>query len=310
MSENFEELLELAAAASFDKEVLSNANKVEHDFIKVNLVHRQQIDLTEKILSLPPKGMFVLFAKYCFHLTPAETEIFFQIENSNGYLLYYLKLLGMIMGLSEGQLISDEIMKQACKAALIQYLKKEFYVDKQIGLSQHRNKVGLKKLAKKIAVAAIIATMSFSTIMVANAEFREKVISWMILTFEKYSIFELKNDNDSPTMENLQKYIPSYIPDGFQLDNTIAQPNLILFEYSNESSDTVDVLMCISNTKVYMDTEGISIEELNLQSSKGYYFNKDGENYIIFEKEGFHFEVFGSINKEELISIAEGIVKK
>lgn len=310
MSEKFEELLELAAAASFDKEVLSNANKLEHDFIKVNLVHRQQIELTEKILLLPPKGMFVLFAKYCFHLTPSETEIFFQIENSNGYLLYYLKLLGMIMGLSEGQLISDEIMKQACKAALKQYLKKEFYVDNHIGLSQHRNKVGLKKLAKRVAVAAIIATMSFSTMMVANAEFREKIISWIIVTFEKYSIFELKSDNDAPTMENLQKYIPSYIPDGFQLDNTIVQPNLILFEYSNESSDTVDVLMCISNTKVYMDTEGISIEEIEIHNSNALYFTKDGENYIIFEKEGFHFEVFGCISKEELIRIAERIVKK
>lgn len=310
MSGKFEELLELAVVATFDKEILSNINKHEHDFIKVNLGHGQQHELINKIQLLPPKGMFVLFAKYCFHLTPSETEIFFQIENSNGYLLYYLELLGMIMGLGEGQLISDETMKQACKAALKQYLKKEFYVEDQMGLSQHKNKVGLKKLAKRVAVAAIIATMSFSTMMVANAEFREKIISWIIVTFEKYSIFELKSDNDAPTMENLQKYIPSYIPDGFQLDNTIVQPNLILFEYSNESSDTVDVLMCIANTKVYMDTEGISIEEIEIHNANALFFNKDGENYIIFEKDGFHFEVFGSISKEELIRIAERIVKK
>lgn len=309
MSGNFEELLELAAAASFDKEVLSNANKLEHDFIKVNLVHRQQIELTEKILSLPPKGMFVLFAKYCFHLTPAETEIFFQIENSNGYLLYYLKLLGMIMGLSEGQLISDEIMKQACKAALKQYLKKEFYVNNQIGLSQHRKKVGLKKLAKRVAVAAIIATMSFSTMMVANAEFREKIISWIIVTFEKYSIFELKND-DAPTIENLQKFIPSYIPDGFQLNNTVNQPSLILYEYRNINSDYFDILISIANTKVYLDTEGAPTEELKVLDSTAYYFNKDGVNSIVFEKNGFHFEVDGSISKKDLIRITEAIVKK
>lgn len=309
MSENFEELLELAAAASFDKEVLSNANKLEHDFIKVNLVHRQQIDLTEKILSLPPKGMFVLFAKYCFHLTPAETEIFFQIENSNGYLLYYLKLLGMIMGLEEGQLISDETMKKACKSALKQYLKKEFYVDNQIGLIQHRNKVGLKKLAKRVAVAAIIATMSFSTMMVANAEFREKIISWIIVTFEKYSIFELKND-DAPTIENLQRFIPSYIPDGFELNDTVNQPSLILYEYSNKNSDYFDILISIANTKVYLDTEGVPTEELEVLGSTAYYFNKDGVNSIVFEKNGFHFEVDGSISKKDLIRITESIVKK
>lgn len=309
MRGNFEELLELAAIASFDKEIQNKTNRFEHNYIKVNLEKKQQNELFEKILLLPPKGMFVLFSQFCFHFKPSETETFLQIENVKGYLIYYEKLLSDIMGLEEGQLISNESMKCACKTALNEYIKKEFYADDgRIILHQPRKKVGIKNLAKKVAVAAIIATMSFSTMMVTNAEFRERVISWAIETFEKYSIFELQN-NETKTVEDLQKYVPSYIPDGFQLDNTITQPSLIFLEYSNENLDFINILMCMSDTRVYTDTEGIHIEELAMFGSTAYYYNKDGVENLIFDKDGFHFEVYGSINKNDLIRVAEGIKK-
>ncbi|MDD4843753.1 MAG: DUF4367 domain-containing protein [Anaerotignum sp.] len=307
MSEKFEELLKLAAVANFDKEISENINHFEYDYRKVNLEDRQQSKLAEKVLLLPPKGMFAMFGKYCFHLTPSEIETFFQIEKPKGYLLFYQKMLSLIMGLGEGQLISDDSMKHACKAALNEYYKKELYADdNQMGLRHPKLKVGFRKLVKKVAVAAIIATMSFSTMMVANAEFRERVISWMIETFEKYSIFELKND-EAQTIENLQKYVPSYIPIGFELENTVVQPSLVLFEYSNENTDYLDILMSISDTRVYMDTEGVSIEELEVQGSTAYYFKKDNVECLVFEKDGFHFEVYGCMSKNDLIMVAEGI---
>ncbi|WMI81618.1 DUF4367 domain-containing protein [Anaerotignum sp. MB30-C6] len=307
MSEKFEELLELAAIASFDKEVRRNPNWSGRDYVEVILGKKQQIELAKKILLLPPKGMFVLFSEFCFYLRPLETEVFFGIENVKGYTFYYQKLLSLVMGLEEGQIISNESMEPACKRALQKYIKKEFYAEaSQITSYQPRIKVGFKKVVKKVAVATLIAAMSFSMMMVANAEFREKVISWAIEIFEKYSIFELNSD-EAQTIENLQKYAPSYIPSGFKLDNTVNQPSLILFEYSNGNSNYLDILMSISDTRVYMDTEGVSVEELEMLGSTAYYYNKDDVKCIIFEKDGFHFEVYGSIRKEDLIMVAEGI---
>ena len=59
--------------------------------------------------------------------------------------------------------------------------------------------------AKAVAVAAITITLLFSTAMVASAQFREKVIAWVVETFEKYSIFELQSDG-----ENMQSDLQSY----------------------------------------------------------------------------------------------------
>lgn len=73
MSEHFEDLLKLAANVSFSKEISSNTINSKSTHIEVDLDRKQLEKLSEKILLLPTQGLFVLFSKYCFHLTPAET---------------------------------------------------------------------------------------------------------------------------------------------------------------------------------------------------------------------------------------------
>lgn len=306
MSEHFKELLKHAANVSFNKEISSNAINSEDTPVEVDLNRKQLEKLSEKILLLPMQGLFVLFSKYCFHLTPAETESFLEIENAKGYLLYYRKLLSFIIGLDENKLISDSEMKNACKIALKEYMSREFYNEDHRIILLPKVRIGIKKLARRIAVAAIIVVMSFSTMMVANAEFREKVVSWIIETFEKYSIFELKSDNQ-PMIQELQKYTPNYIPKHFKLINTTEHPSLILYEYSNENSDSLNILMSLSDTRVYIDTESAVLEELKMEGFVAYYFEKDNAYHLIFEKDGYHFAVYGTISKSELFKVAENI---
>lgn len=307
VSEDFEDLLKLAANVSFNKEISSNAINFEDTHFEVDLNRKQLEKLSEKILLLPTQGIFVLFSKYCFHLTTAETEFFLEIENAKGYLLYYRKLLSFIFGLEESELISDSAMKNICKIALKEYMRREFYNEDHEIVLFHKVRIGTKKLARRIAVAAIIVVMSFSTMMVANAEFREKVVSWIIETFEKYSIFELKSENP-PMIRELQKYKPHYVPEHFKLTNTIEQPSLILYEYSNENSDSLNILMSLSDTRIYIDTEGAVLEELEIQDFVAYYFEKDNVYHLIFEKDGYHFAIYGTISKSELFKVAENIV--
>ena len=83
--------------------------------------------------------------------------------------------------------------------------------DKAAGNS--RTHIAFRKVWKTVAVAAITLTLLFSTCMVANAQFRERVISWVIETFEKYSIFELHGD-ELDELQDLTEYQAGYLPDG------------------------------------------------------------------------------------------------
>ena len=309
MSKSFEDLLKSAIEYNITSEVLEYTKDLEVQFNEINIPNNKYQSISKKMLMLPPKAIFILFSKYCFMLNPSDVKVFFDINNPSGYLFHYRKIVSYFAGCNENEILSSSSMTDICKIALKDYMKQDFNINKTTNVV-FLPKFGqnIKKIRKSIAVAACIAIMTFSTSMVVNAEFREKVVTWVIETFEKYSIFELKSE-EKLTIQELQKYSPQYITDGFQLQNMTEQPSLILYEYISEYGNTLNIFMSVSDTKIYFDTEGITLDKIEISEATGYYFEKDKLKHMIFERDGFYFAVYGSISKSELMAIAEGIKK-
>ncbi|MFB2021974.1 DUF4367 domain-containing protein [Pseudoflavonifractor sp. P01025] len=303
MNDSFNDLLKIAANLEFEKECSQavEVDSMQHN--EVNLSREQLQILSEKILLLPREGILILFCKYCFHFTPEEAELFYHIKDGKALLLYYKKWLSYIIGIDNKEMISESNFKDASVMAMKKYLDHELYEATPPLILKKSIK---KRVLRKIAVAAVIAAVTFSTALVANAEFRERVVSWFIETFEKYTIFELKS-SDGLQIQELQDFSPQYLPDKFELLDTIEQPSLILYEYERGDDEFLNVLISLSDTKVYVDTEGSLLETVQIEGVSGYYFKKDGNNYVIFEKNGYYFSVYGTIDKSELIRVAENI---
>ena len=136
--------------------------------------------------------------------------------------------------------------------------------------------------------------------------FWEKVIAWIVETFEKYSIFELQSDGEN-TKPDLQSYKPTYLPDGAELKNTVEQPEMLAYEYAINESSYFNILLSKSDTRIYADAENTEIESFDKDGVIGYYFKKDDLNYICYERDGDFFSIYGSIDMDELIKIAAGI---
>lgn len=129
VSENFPEILKLAAKLNFEQEISKTASDTDPSPIEVDLDCMQIQKLSEKVLLLPPQGMFVLFSKYCFLFTPAETELFYHLQKAKELLTHYRKLLSFVVGIKESQIISDSSFRDACKIALYHYLDQELYAN-------------------------------------------------------------------------------------------------------------------------------------------------------------------------------------
>lgn len=194
MNDSFNDLLKIAANLEFEKECSQAVEVGSMQHNEVNLSRKQIQILSEKILLLPRDGVLVLFCKYCFHFTPEEAELFYHIKDGKALLLYYKKWLSYIIGIKNIEVISESSFKEASIMAMKKYLDHELY---EATPPLILNKGIKKRVLRKIAVAAVIAAVSFSTALVANAEFRERVVSWFIETFEKYTIFELKSNDIS-----------------------------------------------------------------------------------------------------------------
>lgn len=307
MDMNWQAMLHEAANASFEKDIEVRAAADRCNCSCVELSQAKIRELNEKILHLPHQGIILLFSRYCFRLSPEETENFFQLKNAKGRFRFYCELLSSSMGLSSEQVISEHSLNRACKIAMNDYLRMELKEDSAVSSAgKSRIHIAFRQLGKAVAAAAITMTILFSTAMVANAQFREKVIAWVVETFEKYSIFELQSDGEN-AQTDLQGYKPTYLPDGAELQNTVELPGMITYEYIISNSKCFSILLSKSDTRIYTDTEKAEIELFDKNGVTGYCFKKDDFNYICYEQDGCFFSVYGSIDTDELIRIAAGI---
>ena len=309
MDMTWKSMLHEAAAASFEKNIKSFAvDSISYSC--VDLPQARIRELSDKILLLPHHGIVLLFSRYCFRLSPEETEMFFQLKNAKGHFRFYCALLSSCMGFAENQIISDASFSKACKAALKNYLRaelKEGIFDKTYKRS--KLSVPLRKIGKAVAVAVITLTLLFSTCMVANAQFREKVIAWVIETFEKYSVFELRSDGETERSD-LHSYKPTYLPEGAELMETIEQTVFIGYKYIIGGSESFSIWIGQTNIRIYTDAENADIEPLDRDGVTGYFFRKDDLKYMCFERDGCFFSVYGSLDMEKLIKIAAGITRE
>lgn len=309
MDMTWKSMLHEAVAASFEKDIKSFAvDSISYSC--VDLPQARIRELSDKILLLPHHGIVLLFSRYCFRLSPEETEMFFQLKNAKGQFCFYSELLSSCMGLAENQMISDASFSKACKAALKNYLRaelKEGIFDK----TYKRSKLSVppRKIGKAVAVAVITLTLLFSTCMVANAQFREKVIAWVIETFEKYSVFELRSDGETERSD-LHSYKPTYLPEGAELMETIEQTVFIGYKYIIGGSESFSIWIGQTDIRIYTDAENADIEPLDRDGVTGYFFRKDDLKYMCFERDGCFFSVYGSLDMEELIKIAAGITRE
>ena len=266
MDMNWQAMLHEAAKASFEKDIEVRAAADNDAYSCVDLPKAKIRELSEKILHLPHQGITLLFSRYCFRLSPQETEKLFQIKNAKGRFRFYRDLLSSSMGLDSEQVVSDASLNHACKIAMKDYLRTELKEDSAASSAEKsRTYIVFRRFGKAVAVAAITITLLFSTAMVANAQFREKVIAWVVETFEKYSIFELQSDGEN-TQPDLQSYKPTYLPNGAELKNTVEQPEMIVYEYVINESSYFNILLSKADARIYADAENTKIES----------FDKDG----------------------------------
>ena len=250
MDMNWQTMLHEAANASFEKDIEVRSAADNDAYSCVDLPKAKIRELSEKILHLPHQGIVLLFSRYCFRLSPQETEKFFQMKNAKGRFRFYRELLSTSMGLSSEQVISDASLNRACKIAMKDYLRTELKEDAAVSSTgKSRTHIVFRRFGKAVAVAAITITLLFSTAMVTNAKIREKVIAWIVETFEKYSIFELQSDGEN-TKPDLQSYKPTYLPDGAELKNTVEQPEMLAYEYAINESSYFNILLSKSDTRI------------------------------------------------------------
>ncbi len=319
-----EEFMKNIGDLSFKSE-LQSLSKLDISKIAYQSLSKDQIeDLTKKINYLPVKYNNILIYRYCFNNNFLELNEFFQVDNSELELLYINKMLSNFMALNN-LWIDDKSMKEACQLALKNSMKEYDYIEiseesKNSNIDINNlisNKIKKKSknvfvlIAKSAAVFILVCFLGFSSIVVVNAEVRERLVSWIVEVFPKYSSFKSKSEDKDNTKVDLKSLKINYVPSGFELIEINELRNMLIYNYLSKNDEELIIKFLYPNKKSYFNTENAVVKEFVFKDQHSFLWETDEVINFLWHQDGMDCSIFASlsIGKDEVIKIAENIKK-
>jgi len=257
--------------------------------------------LSKKIEALPIEGQSLLFGNYVFDLNSESMEILYEINDSDIHLVFFEHLLSEIMGIQEGERISDISMEKACKKALSRIAD----APEMISFPERV----ARSFGKAVAAILIVGIISFGTALAVNAEFRDSVIRWFMEATKQYTLFRLENENELDSSE-LKKFIPSYIPERYHLYSRDVVTGFATYTYVDVNEDLLDVSICMPEANAYLNTEGMKKEVITINGQQAFLYHDGVHGSLATSIDGYALYVTGKASREDFIKIAENVVKK
>lgn len=167
---------------------------------------------------------------------------------------------------------------------------------------------GAMRIAGRIAACvAVFAVVSGTAVMSVSA-LRVRFLNFVFNTYQTNTEITAsenaqngKYDTDEVTVE--------YIPSGFVLQRQQITDTTIFLVFGNET-DRVKITVSQSEGLASVDTEGSQCEEVEADGRRGLYVENERGNTLIMHDNEIAYMLQGTISRDELIKIAQGLKKK
>ena len=155
------------------------------------------------------------------------------------------------------------------------------------------------KAIKVMWIAAIISMMLLTAFVIPSS--REYILE----EFDKNSTYELTMNNKNSVSGEINV---GYIPNGFDLKESICEENLLINRYVNGNGDIITVFKYSSIMKIDFDTERFEVENVTIDTIQYVYCTGYlGMNSIIWNKNDYIYQIDALLEKEEMIKIAKTV---
>lgn len=276
----------------------------------------------KKILSLPFPEQAVFLLYYGFHMNDSQISKVLALPHAHGMRIGMLNTLQAWT--STPEIFRDpEVLSQSCKLAIKKLMDEaNMQPDVMHAYSRHFRKQ-LRKVraaqkpvdyllrgASRAAAVLLAVSIGLSTAMVTNAEFREKVLEWIVETYPKYSKIRLDGVEDRSGSERageLDSFQIEYIPDGYEL---VYQSNLETmkhFRYVNSSEQSIIIQIVPGDGSNNYNTEGAEVKSCIVGNRSVLYWKKDTFSMCIAKDRDWLIVVMTELSFDETFKILENI---
>lgn len=277
---------------------------------------------SRKILALPFPEQAVFLLYYGFHMNDSQISEVLVLPYAHGMRIGMLNTLRAWANNPEA-FCDPAALSQACKLALKKLMDEvNMQPDVLHAYSRHFRKQ-LRKVraaqkpvdyllrgASRAAAVLLAVSIGFSTAMVTNAEFREKILEWIVETYPKYSKIRLdgvQNRSGSDRAGELASFQITYIPDGYKL---VYQSNLETmkhFRYVNSAEQSIIIQIVPGDGSNNYNTEGAEVNSCIVGNRSVLYWKKDTFSMCIAKDRDWLIVVMTELPFDEAFKILENI---
>ena len=276
------------------KNVMSEESKlIDEGEIRKDILDKA----ANKILALPFPEQAVFHLYYAFHLDDSQINEILMIPYAHGMRISMLNYL-------QKWTSTPEIF--ACPESISQICKKQL---RKIHITQQPTDHLFRGILRAAAVFLAIS-LGFSTAMVTNAEFRGKILEWIVETYPKYSKIGLEGIQNKHVIEegnNLGSFQINYIPDGYQLVYQSNLPLMKKFRYKNSENTSITIQVSPGNGSNNYNTENSEIKSCMIGEKNVLYWEKDGVRMCVIKEGEWLISVVTELPFNEVFKIVENI---
>lgn len=177
----------------------------------------------------------------------------------------------------------------------------------------YAGKQRLWQALNKAAIALLIMLVILGATVVSVQAVRVKVLNFLMDIQQEYTSFQLKDssgisEGENPIVDWRQAYVPTYIPEGYEVSATSQNDNYKKIEFKNSQGTLINYMELSLDHQPTVDTENASVfETITINGHEGALVVKNSLVTIIWAMEDRMFMIRGEIEKDMVIKIAEGV---
>lgn len=194
------------------------------------------------------------------------------------------------------------------KKRIEEILESEKKREKQNRLKNIGNK--LVNTGNRIAIVVCIIVATFSVVAFTVPSIRVALMNFIIEKNEEYISFDLQGQggNHSNEPADILLDIIPYVPEGFEIENTIENESALFITYTNNNM-FIRFERFAGAVDMTIDGEDIIFETIIIRGEEVYTSFKNGMSTIIFNDENYVYKISSEIHMDELEKMAESILK-
>lgn len=179
-------------------------------------------------------------------------------------------------------------------------------------LKNRRKNMRKGNLLHKALLIVAAAVAVFAVAMLTVSAFRAQVLNLFMTPEKDYTYVQITDSAPEPSVSSLpadwkNAYMPTYIPDGYEVTSVINQNVMKSISFAKNTSN-IYYYEYNSLNGVALDTETAPlVKPVSVNGHDGSLVQKDGKLSITWEMDSHLFLIYGNISREELIKIAESV---